>query len=59
MHFQTWLPRLAGLIRDAMAIGAAFSLVFSTLAMVLWLAFADPLIARLTAPRPACAVGSC
>ena len=47
MHFQTWLPRLAGLIRDAMAIGAAFSLVFSTLAMVLWLAFADPLIARL------------
>ena len=33
MHFQTWLPRLAGLIRDAMAIGAAFSLVFSTLAV--------------------------
>jgi hypothetical protein len=39
--------RLAALIRDAMAIGAALSLVLSTLATFLWLAFADPLLARL------------
>jgi hypothetical protein len=41
------LSRLAALVRDAMAIGAALSLVFSTAAALLWLAFADPLLARL------------
>jgi hypothetical protein len=43
------LGRLAALIRDAMAIGAALSLVLSTAATLLWLAFADPLLARLRA----------
>jgi hypothetical protein len=41
------LSRLAAQVRDAMAIGAALSLVFSTAAALLWLAFADPLLARL------------
>jgi hypothetical protein len=38
---------LAAQVRDAMAIGAALSLVFGTAAALLWLAFADPLLARL------------
>jgi hypothetical protein len=41
------LSRLAALVRDAMAIGAALSLVLGAMATFLWLAFADPLIARL------------
>ena len=41
------LSRLAGLIRDAMAIGAVLSLVLSSTIMLLWAAFSDPLIARL------------
>lgn len=46
------LGRLAALLRDAMAIGAALSLVFSSAATLLWLAFAGAqrLVAALVPP---------